>query len=101
MAYIECSAHGGNVASFVSKYHADRVKQKEACLKNELVRVRVIDNEKLFDGTYLADSKLIDHLSIENLEIDYQKEFKKFEVFFEDFTPICLMCLKDYLDRAS
>ncbi len=97
MGYVECKYHGGKVTAFVSKYHADKANRNEKCLNSEVIKVKVKDKAGLVNGIYTVDPKLLNEIGINSSEIDFQRNRKKVEAMLNALSPVCPMCLKNYL----
>lgn len=99
MGYIICDIHGGNVASFIAKYHVEKIKKMEESNHSEILNVDVLDKKGLFNGTYIVDPTLVNEIGIKDSKIDLEFEFEKYEMMFEKLNPVCPKCLNDYLKK--
>ena len=97
MGYIICDIHGENVVSFVSEYHAKKVNEMEKCIESEIIHVEVVDKKKLFNGSYIVDSILVNDIGVNELKIDVEMELEKYEMMFSKLSPVCPKCLDNYL----
>jgi hypothetical protein len=97
MGVLICQKHGETVIEFVSKYHADKITNNEKCNIDEVFRVKIVDINGIFDGSFLVDKSLIEETQIDNFTVDVQTDLNKFEMLFDKLTPVCSECVKDYL----
>lgn len=97
MGVFKCNSHGENVISFASQFHVSKVLDKKLADKEDILYVEVFDSEKLLNGMFLIDQKIIKDLNIIHQKIDFQKEPEKYEKMMELLVPICSKCLTIYL----
>ncbi|MEY8847292.1 hypothetical protein AB9K26_00630 [Psychroserpens sp. XS_ASV72] len=99
MGKINCEIHGENVIALISEYHHERMGIGKKCKLSEVKTIIVDDKEGLFNGHYQVDPYLIREIGIQNSRIDVQSDFKKYELMFNKLSPVCPMCLKEYLSK--
>lgn len=94
-----CKIHGGNVIGLISEYHAEKINKMEESIGSEILNIKVIDKDGLFNGNYIVDPNLVSEIRIKESKIDVELEFKKYEMMIDKLSPICSKCLNNYLKK--